>query len=60
MHGKNVVGDKFNRNRQHRGIVGKTDHRQHVGNCIERQNEIGDCRDQYRFTFDGVARSKAQ
>jgi NADPH2:quinone reductase len=44
-----AVGDELNRGHQHRGIVGETDDRQHVGNGVDRQHEISDRRNERRL-----------
>ena len=49
MHRADVAGDQLDCGRQHGGIVGEADHRQHVGNGVERQNEIGERADQRRL-----------
>ena len=49
MRRADMAGDQLDRGRQNRGIVGKADDRQHVGNGVDRQDEIGERADQRRL-----------
>ena len=46
---RDVARDQPDRGGKHRGIVGEAEHRQHVRNEIERQDEIGDGPEQRRL-----------
>ena len=46
---RDVAGDHADRGREYRGVVGEAEHRQHVRDEIERQDEIGDGAEQRRL-----------